>query len=643
MGIIAVAVVMLESFTRRLMGTRGRSSGMMTLVVAGMIALVVAGGAGADTPITGCQEITASGEYYLTGDLDASGTDGICIYIKADDVTLDGKGHCIDGGAPGSCPELDDFPGQKATGFARPGIAVKGQENVVIKNVEVKNFCTGILLYGTSSHDEYHTVTNCIVHDNGNPSVDVNTANFHGIALYKRVCYSTITNNKVYSNAAKLNSDCDDNGAGISLRVKCNHNDVMNNEVYYNTLAGIYSKAGGEDCYNTIYGNTVYENGKTGSDAGFTGGIRFQCKSTDDNTIANNIVRDNFGPGIFIGGNDCTVSDNMVTGNKDSNSGPNCRGDGLRIDRDADGGGRNTVVTGNTFCDNDHLDISVQNPATGTTGDDNTCDTGENYKDSSATGSGICKSPCSQPQPDLTITAKSETLDDSTFKVTYTVKNAGGADAGASTTGIYAGSTQIATDSVGALSADESHTGTVTIDPFDCLCGTTVTIKVCADKDGAVDESDETNNCMENTFNCPPCAADPKLCANPEHNFGTVQPDQTETWQFDVTNCGGAGTLAWTVSDDQSWISVDPTSGTDAGTVTVTVDITGISDGTHTGTVTVASDHGTETGTISLKVNGSQPSLPPPTSAEVPTFTPIGMFAMVGLLGIAGIGVIRRR
>ncbi len=161
---------------------------------------------------------------------------------------------------------------------------------------------------------------------------------------------------------------------------------MTNNIAHHNDLAGIYSKKGGGDCYNTISGNTVYENGKTGPNAGFTGGIRFQCKSTADNTIANNIVTDNIGPGIFIGGNDCTVSGNTVTGNTDANTGDNCRGDGLRIDRYGDGGGKNTKVYDNTFCDNEHLDINVQNAAAGTTGDDNTCDTTLNYDDTGITG-----------------------------------------------------------------------------------------------------------------------------------------------------------------------------------------------------------------------------------------------------------------
>ena len=160
--------------------------------------------------------------------------------------------------------------------------------------------------------------------------------------------------------------------------------------------------------------------------------------------------------------------------------------------------------------------------------------------------------------------------------------------------------------------SDGTHTGTVTV---------------------ASDYGTETGTI---TVDVQSTQVDPKLCANPEHDFGVVQPDQTKTWQFGVTNCGGAGTLTWTVSGDPAWITVSPAVGTDAGTVTVTIKTAGLSDGTHTGTVTVASDYGTKTGMIRVNVQTSPP-------AEVPTFTPIGMFALVGLLGVAGIGVIKRR
>jgi serine protease len=80
--------------------------------------------------------------------------------------------------------------------------------------------------------------------------------------------------------------------------------------------------------------------------------------------------------------------------------------------------------------------------------------------------------------------------------------------------------------------------------------------------------------------------SDPILVVNPTSlNFGTT----FTTGTFQVSN-GGGGTL--TVSsvtadtdDGADWLSVNPTSG--LGTYTVTVDRTGLADGTYTGTITV--------------------------------------------------------
>jgi hypothetical protein len=54
-----------------------------------------------------------------------------------------------------------------------------------------------------------------------------------------------------------------------------------------------------------------------------------------------------------------------------------------------------------------------------------------------------------------------------------------------------------------------------------------------------------------------------------------------------VANTGG-GTLNWTASESASWLSVSPGSGTNAGTITVTPDVTGLAAGTYTTDVTVA-------------------------------------------------------
>jgi hypothetical protein len=146
-----------------------------------------------------------------------------------------------------------------------------------------------------------------------------------------------------------------------------------------------------------------------------------------------------------------------------------------------------------------------------------------------------------QEEPDLTITAKSETFDGSTLEVTYTVANNGGGNAGASTTCIYyADGTQIATDPVVALAAGATHEGTVVINPFDCPCGTTVTIEVCADNEDVVDESDETNNCLENTFDCPSCPGEPDLVVTAKSET-LVGSAFTVTYTVENNGGGNAG------------------------------------------------------------------------------------------------------
>jgi len=109
----------------------------------------------------------------------------------------------------------------------------------------------------------------------------------------------------------------------------------------------------------------------------------------------------------------------------------------------------------------------------------------------------------------------------------------------------------------------------------------------------------------DGTFAVNGTVVDPVLCTYPDppsNDFGNVPAGETRTWTFDVSN-SGAGTLDWTVVDDQDWITVSPESGSDAGTVTLTIDTTGLIDGAHTGTITVDSSYGTRTGTIDVNVN----------------------------------------
>jgi len=62
-------------------------------------------------------------------------------------------------------------------------------------------------------------------------------------------------------------------------------------------------------------------------------------------------------------------------------------------------------------------------------------------------------------------------------------------------------------------------------------------------------------------------------------------PPSSQT--FSISNTG-TGTLNWTVTDNASWLSCTPVSGTDSGVVTVSVDHSGLAAGTYTGTITVS-------------------------------------------------------
>ena len=80
---------------------------------------------------------------------------------------------------------------------------------------------------------------------------------------------------------------------------------------------------------------------------------------------------------------------------------------------------------------------------------------------------------------------------------------------------------------------------------------------------------------------------------------GTANPANQNV---SLTNSGG--TLNWTISDDASWLTVSPTSGSGSRTLTTSVNTAGLSAGTYNATVTVsASGASTKTVAITLTVN----------------------------------------
>ena len=67
---------------------------------------------------------------------------------------------------------------------------------------------------------------------------------------------------------------------------------------------------------------------------------------------------------------------------------------------------------------------------------------------------------------------------------------------------------------------------------------------------------------------------------------GTVGGTNPSAQTFAVSN-RGSGTLSWTASDNAAWLTLSPVSGTNNGTVTASVSLTGLAVGTYNTTVTV--------------------------------------------------------
>ncbi|MBO0722078.1 MAG: hypothetical protein J2P41_14735, partial [Blastocatellia bacterium] len=61
---------------------------------------------------------------------------------------------------------------------------------------------------------------------------------------------------------------------------------------------------------------------------------------------------------------------------------------------------------------------------------------------------------------------------------------------------------------------------------------------------------------------------------------------------FDISNTG-SGTLNFTASDDGSWLTISPTSGTAPATLTASVDISGLAAGTYNATITISASGAT--------------------------------------------------
>jgi hypothetical protein len=83
--------------------------------------------------------------------------------------------------------------------------------------------------------------------------------------------------------------------------------------------------------------------------------------------------------------------------------------------------------------------------------------------------------------------------------------------------------------------------------------------------------------------------ASPTIGASPSSlSFtATVGSSNPANQTLSITNAGG-GTLSWTATDNASWLTISPASGTAPSTLTASVNISGLAAGTYNGTITIS-------------------------------------------------------
>lgn len=231
--------------------------------------LVMAGEAGAVTPINDCTTISSPGTYALTRNIGNSANTVFCIAITSSDVVFDGSGFTIDG---------IDAASTYGVYVNNPSTVLT---NVTLKNLIVKNWKTGI---------NYSDTQNGIIDSN-----DISRSSDYGIYLSSS-SNNLLSNNIVYSNG----------NSGIEL-LSSNNNILNNNDAHSNGCIG-FGYCGGSGIQlrssnnNTLNNNIAYKNS-------WINGIALD--SSNHNILNNNIANDSNQGGIVL----TTSSNNKLTGN----------------------------------------------------------------------------------------------------------------------------------------------------------------------------------------------------------------------------------------------------------------------------------------------------------------------------------------
>ena len=109
-----------------------------------------------------------------------------------------------------------------------------------------------------------------------------------------------------------------------------------------------------------------------------------------------------------------------------------------------------------------------------------------------------------------------------------------------------------------------------------------------------------------------PVCDTPLICCNPKSfSFSATQGGSNPSDKTLEISNSGIGTISWTLSDDAGWLSENPTSGSSTGeldTVTVSVDVAGMSAGDYSASITImagGADNSPWTVPVSLHISSS--------------------------------------
>ncbi|WP_332899773.1 right-handed parallel beta-helix repeat-containing protein [Haladaptatus sp. CMSO5] len=299
------------------------------------------------TTIESCTTINASGEYVLANNI--TGAQDGCIQITADNVTLDGDGHVLDG---------------EGENYER-AIVATDVENVTVHNVSITEWAGEGILFesvtgGEVRESSFEVVDRgAVVSDSSNVTVvdnhifDVNivgvelerTNNSHITAnlfeekyIYAGIELSHSHNNLIDQNTVRdiggnvlnakesnrnviVNNTATDTYGGVIMR------DSDGNRISENTLSDTDTAVSVRGAKNVISNNTVI--------GGFTG---ISVGGSED-TVVKNDVSHTIDFAITVDGTNQTITDNHIRGGGEGISGS---GGGVRVE-----GANQTIANNN--------------------------------------------------------------------------------------------------------------------------------------------------------------------------------------------------------------------------------------------------------------------------------------------------------